>query len=80
METNGKDNRAEARKAKRKKQVLMGKIIIAVLVLVIAALCFFLIKGVLDKKIIRTELHHRVISRRKVSLEQVKSRNQRHKK
>lgn len=32
METNGKDNRAEARKAKRKKQVLMGKIIIAVLV------------------------------------------------
>lgn len=50
METNGKDNRAEARKAKRKKQVLMGKIVIAVLVLIIAALCFFLIKGVLGKK------------------------------
>ena len=50
MEENKREVRAEKRKARRKKQVLICKIIIGVLVLVIAVLLFLVIKGNLDKK------------------------------
>ena len=50
MDENERQERAARRKAKRKRQVLIGKLIIGVLILVIGMLCFFLVRDTLDKK------------------------------
>ena len=49
MEKDERRRRAELRRLKRQRQVLIGKIIIGVLVVVIAVLCYFVVKGNLGK-------------------------------
>lgn len=50
MGTNDRNERAELRKAKRKKQIMIGRLVIAALVLIIAVLCFFVAKDIIGKQ------------------------------
>lgn len=50
MDENERQERAAKRKAKRKRQMLFGRLVILLLILVIAALGFLLVKDTLDKK------------------------------
>lgn len=50
MEEKGREQRAAERRARRKKQVLICKVVIGSLILLIAVLGFLVVKGNLDKK------------------------------
>ena len=50
MNESERERRSRIRRAKRRRQVLIGKMIIGVLVLIIAALCVFLVKDLLGGK------------------------------
>lgn len=50
MDTNGRDDRAESRRSKRRKQVWVGRIVIIIMVIILAVLCGMLVKGYMDKK------------------------------
>ena len=50
MDENERQRRARIRMAKRKRQVLIGRLIVAVLLVLLAALCIFVVKDLVGGK------------------------------